>query len=419
MRRTDPLRLTGLPLAAAALIAGCSGHGDYTDKFKNTAQVRQAQLKSATEWDMAHQAFLSGELEKALKKVDNSIALNGQVPKSHVLRGRILMEMGSLDQALGSLQMAEALDPENVDAHYYQGIIYERILKLDAALAQYRECVRLDDTDAQYAIAAAEVMIDMNRADEAREFLEGMAASFEHHPGVAQTLGNIAMIQGDNEKAVELFEKARLLAPEDQAVQEQLVTAQIATGRYGEAEFVLAQLLDRKENEARRDLQHLRARCLIELDRLVEARAVYMDLTDGNAGEADTEGWIGLGEVSYALKDYNHVRRTAQRVVALAPSRPEGYMLQALVQMQQGRLDQALQNANHAIRLSDQASDTIQLRAVVLFRMGKYEDARRTLQVAFEKDPGNRSVTKLMAAIDQRIGNSAFANVPETLGDQP
>ena len=419
MRRTDLVRLPALTLAAAALIAGCSGHGDYTKDHMDRAQLRQAQLKSATEWDMAHQAFLSGELEKALKAVNNSIALNGQVPKSHVLRGRILMEMSSLDQALSSLQMAEALDPTNTDAHYYQGVVYERILNHEAALEQYMECTRLDDTDAQYAVAAAEVMIDMDRAGDARGFLEGMQASFEHHPGVSQTLGHIAMIEGDYEQAVRLFEKSRLLAPEDQAIQEELVSSQIATRRFGEAEFILAQLLDRKENKARRDLQHMRAHCLVELDRLVEARTIYMDLTAGNAGEADTEAWIGLGEVSYALKDYNHVRRTAQRVVALSPNRHEGYMLEALAEMQQGRLDQALQNANHAIRLSEKSPEAIQLRAVVLFRMGRYDDARNTLRVAIEQDPGNRAVKKLMAAIDQRTGNAGFATVPETRDDQP
>ena len=224
----NTLRL-GMTAAALVALAGCSGHGKYTQDEQNRAEAALAAIKSGTEWDMAQQAFLGGDLEKALKKIDQSLAINESVAKSHSLKGRILFEMGELDQAIESFERAEALDPNYVEAHYYQGVLFERIMRREEALAKYQRCIELDDTNPQYAIAAAEVMIDTGRPDEAKEFLLSLGTTFEHHAGVAQTLGHIEMMQGDDSAAAEYFSQARLLAPEDQSILEDLIRAQVAT----------------------------------------------------------------------------------------------------------------------------------------------------------------------------------------------
>src|SRR5689334_14733375 len=96
-----PIR-SGSALALAACLAaltGCAGHGQYTQEGIKTAEERLAQMKSGTEWQMAQQQFLAGDLDKALKTVDSSIGLNPKVAKSHTLRGRILIEKGQLEAA--------------------------------------------------------------------------------------------------------------------------------------------------------------------------------------------------------------------------------------------------------------------------------------------------------------------------------
>ena len=48
------------------------------------------------------------------------------MPKSHVLKGRILIEEGKLEQARASFLEAEKLDEDCVEAQYYLGIVHER-----------------------------------------------------------------------------------------------------------------------------------------------------------------------------------------------------------------------------------------------------------------------------------------------------
>ena len=68
---TRPARraIACLALAAAATLAGCSGakHGQYTQEHLSAAQVKMDMLKAGTQWQMANQQFLSGDLSKSLK----------------------------------------------------------------------------------------------------------------------------------------------------------------------------------------------------------------------------------------------------------------------------------------------------------------------------------------------------------------
>jgi len=71
-------------LTASLLITGCGSHGRYTKEHVSNAKLKMNMLKAATEYQMAHQAFLAGDLEKAATHVDYSIGLSEKVTKSHV-----------------------------------------------------------------------------------------------------------------------------------------------------------------------------------------------------------------------------------------------------------------------------------------------------------------------------------------------
>ena len=102
---------------------------------------------------------------------------------------------------------------------------------------------QLDPASPQYSLAAAEMMIDQCHLDQADDFLRARGPAFEHVAGVRQTLGHIAMMRGEHEAAAAFFNEARLLAPDDKAILEDLVRAQVAIGQYAQAEFNLTRLL--------------------------------------------------------------------------------------------------------------------------------------------------------------------------------
>jgi len=393
------LTLAGIGLLAAALLAGCAGHGKHTGDHLARAQDRMSSLKAGTEWDRARQQFLAGDLDGALKTVDASIEMNDSVAKSHALRGRIMLEAGRLEQAIPSFQRALAVDPEHVDAHYFLGIINERFRQHDEALSHYEEAARIDESDPQYVIAAAEMLIELDRLDEAETLLESRAEVFEHNAGVRQTYGHIAMLRGDVKKAVELFSEARLLAPDDISVVEDLAMAQLAAGEYAEAEFSLRRLLSDDAFRARRDLRHARARCLMELDRPVEARRLLIDLTSDQAGQHDAQAWIALGRVAVRLEDERRMRDAGRRLVAMAPQRPEGHLLMALWQRREGNIENALPHARQAARLAKEDAGPALLLASLLSDLGRVEEAREAIRLAAEADPSDPTVRRYQTAL--------------------
>lgn len=411
MRRTTTLTALTL-VTAAALVSGC-GQGKYTGAHKSTAEEKLSLIKSGTEWNMAHQQFMAGDLDKALKSVDQSIALNDRVPKSHVLRGRILIEKGRLEEARASLLEAEKLDPTNAEAQYYLGIVHERFNQGGEALARYNKAAANDPTNPQYVVAAAEMLMHMDRLDDAERLLTERRADFQYNAALCQTLGHIKMIRKDHQAAVRLFDEARLLAPDDNSVVEDLARAQFACGRFAEAEFHLGRLLQASKNQPRRDLMHLRAQCLVRLDRPVEARAILQELTSGAEGAGDLRAWIMLGNVAATLNDTARLRTAAARVIALAPDSYEGHFLKALHLRRQGDNKSALVSADKAAQLSQKDPGPHILRALIQQDLGNYDGARGSLATALRIDPQNASATQLLDAINRKsalAGHSAAAD---------
>lgn len=389
-------RLLGPSLVVTALLlAGCADHGGYTSEHMSAAKEKMAVMKSATEWEMARQSFLTGEFDKALKGVDRSIAISPKVAKSHVLRGRILMEKSDIEGAIASYNEALACEPANVEATYYLGLANERLLEREKAYQYYSKAAELEPQNPQYVIATAEMLIDLGRVTEAREFLEGKHAAFNNTAGVKQTLGHIAVLEGRTQDAVALFNQARLLAPDDLFLIEDLTRAQVAARQFGDAESNLSRLLQAESNKERRDLKLLRARCLIETDRPMEAREIIIKLTQDDQGGSDLDSWILLGNLSYTLKDSNRTRLSAQRIVGLAPDRPEGYLLRGLQQRRQGLLNDAAASFEEAAR-HDHTGNSLVLLGLTLREQGNAQQASATFRAALEKDPQNKDAATLL-----------------------
>lgn len=390
---------TSLTLAGLCLLGACGTNGAYTTEGKNAAKEKMAQLKSATEWQMSQQAFLAGDLPKALKHANVSIELNDKVVKSYVLRGRILMEMGNLDAASASFAQAEKIDAADVDTWYYQGILAERIDRKEEALRRYEGANEQDPSNPQYAMAAAEMLMALDRLDEAEKYLLDRKAKFDHSPGVKQTLGHIAMLRGKPADAIPLFNEARLLAPDDQAILEDLIRAQIATGEFGQAEVHLARLLTNKDNADRRDLLHARAKCLVQLDRPVEARDLLVKLTNDPNGTTDPDAWIELGQICYQLHDQARLRTASGRAIALAPTKPDGYVLRALYLRQSGDAAGAEANLRRALDIQQNA-DTYIVLGLVQRDMNRITEARSNFAQALKLDPKNKDAARLLAVVE-------------------
>ena len=398
----------GLALSAG-LLGGCAGHGKYTGEHATLAKARLDMLKASTEYDMGLQAFLAGDLNKAKRKAEIAAALHPDLARAQVLLGRVAIEEGEMGAAVTALRQATSIDDQSVDAWYYLGVACERLRRREDALAAYRRAAELDPFNARHAVAVGEVLIDLGRVDEAMAELAASPAAADS-AGIHHLLGHAAMIQGDSDRAVSLMEDARLLAPNDGIIVEDLIDAQLAAGKFTDAEFAISRLRRETANTERRDLRVLHARCLRELDRLPEAYRLLADLTDDREGRDDAAAWTALGEVAQQLGDASTVQRAASRLVSIAPERPEGDTLFAVHRLSKGEADRCLKAAEDGLKNVGGNVDLISLKAIALSELNRKDEADKALAELdlIAGDP----TTPLVQRIHQAVRGDAYVAAP-------
>lgn len=394
--------LTVLGLCSLIALTGCNTtaqHSAHTSEGIKIAQQKINALKSSVEWETAEHQFYAGDLDKALRTLERSISMTPEVPKCYILKGRILIEKGSFELAEQCLLTAESLDPNNVDAQYYLGVIGERQSQFAKALRRYNAAMDLDPTSAQYVIAASEMMIQLGQIEEGDKLLREKAVEFTSNAGIRHALGQLEMLRSDFDKASGYFAEARMLAPDDALILEDLTRSQIACRKYAEAELNLQVLLKTPGNENRTDLQVLEVRCLAAMDRLAEARGIMATVVATPSHANDVSAWILYGNICARLEDPVRLRQAVQRITTLAPDRPEGYALRAMLLRMSNQQAAAFQAINSAISLNPNDPEQWVIRGLIQAEGGEFAQSQRSLRTALKLDPTNGNATTLLSAI--------------------
>jgi Flp pilus assembly protein TadD len=252
------------------------------------------------------------------------------------------------------------------------------------------------------------MLVDEGQIDAAEDFLLASKV-VDHAPAVKQLLGHISMIRGLPAEAADRFTDAWLLSPSDAVIHEDLITAQVAAGRYAEAEAGIRDLLndpDAGHASAPRDLEHMRAMCLIALGRPMDARQIYRKLTSNADGASDVEAWIGLGRSSFLVGDLRRLGLASERVRTLAPGRPEGRALTALWHRAKGDPGAAL-GALRGFAFDD--PEVLTLRALILADLGRFEESRQQLYAVLDAVPDDDAAMGLLDRLPEIEGTYAVA----------
>jgi tetratricopeptide (TPR) repeat protein len=395
---TRSLSVLGLSLA---VLAGCHGQGKYTAAGRPGAEERMSQLKSGVEFQTAERQFLSGDLPKALRTIERSLAINPKVAKSHALRGRILMELANYEPAREALLTAEELDATRAETQYFIGIIAERTSQFAEAQQRYTRAAQLDSSEPQYVIASGEMLIQLGKIEEADALLRDNLTRFPTTAALRHTLGQMEMMRSRHAEAAEWFGQARLLSPEDTVILEDLTRTLVALRRYSEADINLEVLLANSANANRTDLKMLKVRCLAAMDRLGDARGQLAELLNTPEMRNDVQAWILMGNLAARLDDIGRLRVAANRVIALAPDRPEGHALKAMLMRLMNRQADALSAVNTSLSINANDPELWVLRGIIQAETGQYADSRRSLLNAQRLDPTNRNAQTLIAVVNQ------------------
>ena len=380
------------------LLVGCTNN---VKKWEDEANQRWLGIRSKLMLQMAQQAFDSGDLKKAESDLKNALRMDQTNPTLHILACRIALERSELERAFlhfnGAIELDDVERPRHADTHYYQGIVLQRWQRYDDALARYEAAYKISPDHAPYLTALCEMLVELNRTDEAIELLESKLTYFDQSTGVRSALGHMYRLKGEHKRSAEYFYQAALLDSENMVLREEYARSLYDAGAYEVAIKGLEFLINEPQLKGRVDLNRMLGQAYIQANCLGRARQVYQDLTRG--GGENGEDWIQLAQISWREGDLGATLSTANRVIRLLPNRYEGYLLAGMVWNKRGRLDDALRNFDRAAGFALQDPVPLVLRGLALQKAGHKKAAAESYSLALRRQPDNQRAKQLLQTL--------------------
>ncbi|HEY1628553.1 MAG TPA: tetratricopeptide repeat protein [Tepidisphaeraceae bacterium] len=385
-------------ILAVAAVAGCQQDPKKNPTQKQMALKEWNQARASVMASLAKSQYESGNVDKAQQTLGDALKLVPDSAVLHVLSGKMYLEQGQLEQAEHELTTARKLDPKNADADYFSGVVYQRWDKPQEAFDFYGHAAEKNPNEIAYVIAQAEMLVAMQKPEEAVALLHSKMPTFEHNPVLHHTMGQILVDEGRYADAVKSLEQANILSGEDQAVQEHLAMAYYFNQQYREASGLFQRLLNDEKNAKRADLWLAQGECQLQLQQLGDARSSFDTATQ--LEPASATAWLNLGKAAVQLNDGRRAEIALRKAVALDAGSSDAHLMLGYLRMRQHRLPEALGEFQKASALD--ANDPVSLCMVgyVLEKSGKNEQAMKCYAQALKLKPNDELASKLMASID-------------------
>ena len=332
-----------LPLTIPLFFASCSTTpGGKSMENRIESQRRVEGHKARLDLEQAYRAYSHGMFEKAMKLAEQARQRTPGDPQAYMLLARICLEDGRLEACDRLLGEVLKLDANIPDAHYLRGVVYQRWSRDQQALDSYLNAWNTDPNSVysvHFLLAAGEMLVDMQQYVRARELLLPKVSFFENNAAMHHLLGTIHVLTNDHENAIHHLEQAHMIGGADDIIMADLARAQLVGGRYHECLRTLDKLQNTLKDDSPSWVFELRARCYLDMGAPRDARSTYVQLL--RIDPENIDAWIDYGATAHEIGDLGRLDTCADRLIALAPSRMEGYLYKGFVSMESGSYDSA------------------------------------------------------------------------------
>jgi tetratricopeptide (TPR) repeat protein len=171
--------------------------------------------------------------DEAITALSKAVELdpNFEVISDHVLLMQIYYEQGQLEEALNAATEILRFDESNIDAVKVSAFCYNALGQTEKALEYYENLLQDQPDDADLVFNLGLLYEDMGQYDEAVSYL---MKAFELNPTDLEAVLHCAQvfleIKNDNMKAVECYEKALEIDPDNVGILNNLGVALIRAG---------------------------------------------------------------------------------------------------------------------------------------------------------------------------------------------
>jgi tetratricopeptide (TPR) repeat protein len=351
-----------------------------------------------------------GRLDEAMTHYQKAVDINPKSAEAHNNLGLAFYQKGKTNQAIAEYQMALQVNPHLALAHYNLGNIYLQFGKLDDAILQYQQALQSEPDHAVVCVNLGSAFQQKGNLDQAGIYYRRALQINPDDPKAHNNLGEILLQKASLAEAIVHFQKAARLNPGDARAHNNLGSALQQQGRADEAITQYREELMTEPNDAK--TQDTLGILLLEKGDADEAithfqKAIQIDprnakaennlgnafLQKGNTGEAiahferalritpnepaieNNLAWIFATSQESSLRNGPKAVELARQADQLSEENPTILRTLAAAYAEAGRFPEALQTAQHALRLAEAQSNstlaTLLQSELELYQAGK------------------------------------------------
>ena len=397
MRKTRKMPAAILALAAASALA-MSGCAPKKKDDPHAAEKTWIGARSNVSLSLAQDQYKGGNFDRARQSVDEGLKMTPDSPQLRILSAKLAIEQGQLERADKDLEVARRVAPNEAEAFYLSGVVCQRWQKAQAAYDYYKLATDKAPTELQYLMAQSEMLVGMDRSDEALGLLQAKVVYFEHSGGIRDAVARLLVAKGRHKEAVELFRQATILTPDEKSFREGLGMALYYAKQHKAAADVLAQLVTTEEFAERADLRLALGESLLQTGKPREARdhlEIAARLQPANAGV-----WLGLARAALETGDLKCAELGIKKSIAINGKSPEAHLMLGYLRLRQEKLHDSLQAFTKAATLDRKDAVSVCMVGYVFERLGRHDAAMKCYAKALKLKPNDEMASQLMAGLD-------------------
>jgi tetratricopeptide (TPR) repeat protein len=378
-------------LLSLALLAGCAANERRLESYKRWYSARAKML-----YGVALEHLKVGQLDKARNKAQEALTLDPDFAPGRLLMAKVEIEQGQYGRAAERLEQLRKDWPDSAEVVYLFGVAQEKEGKLEGALESYRQAQALDTENLGGVTAAGEVLVALDRIDEAEKYVAGYLPEADNEPALYELSGRIAVMRGDYATAVARFQRARDADYENPFYQEWLGRAEYLAGQHTEAIATLKELVLCRDYEPPAWIHKTRGDCHMALKQYAQARDAYVAARQKKP--ESPEAWADIAKAALALQDAPRAILSAREALRLDAGCEEAALILGYALLVDGQTRDAISALDAAVRAHPRNGTLRCLLGRAYEASGDSASAERCYQAAVLVDPSNELARALLAA---------------------
>jgi tetratricopeptide (TPR) repeat protein len=425
--------------------------------LRQTAGV--APLFPPAPYVQAFESLMNGRFEEGIAACRKALETDPLLEPSNgagaLMEGSTALRKGDLPSALRYLTEAVASDPDRSEAHRILGVASRLDEQLEQSVAAFSAAVRLQPQNERARLGLADVLMDMERFDEAEKVLQETARALPQGVQAQYRLGRLYQSRGQYDEALKNLEYAAQFTPlaGRDPLFEMLALIYASQADFDHATEALRKQTGVNPNNA--DAHRRLGDTYVRQGRTNEALTEFLAalLVD----PANVLSHVGIAQLQ--LRTGNHVEamRAAREALALDPAQKEARYVLATSLTRTGQAEDAKREFAEFERLQVQAADEAKrkfetdglrrqiavslgagehqaaiplLRQLIslepgepahyitlgqsLLKTGQNMDAATAFETALERRTGDPNVYRYLAEVYLALGDAASSRLATT-----